>query len=254
MAINWGMAGQNNNALAYFQMGQQLGQQVIDKRINSAAARFMQGDQNAIADVAKYDAGLGMQLQERAARQKAMAEEQAAKQREQLRQSAIQQAQLLGNVTDESSFQQARQVAAQLQMDVSKIPVTYNPQWVEEQKLITRFVAEKPEALSTFGKIAADKGLQPGTPEFAADVAAQVKADAFKTVPMVPGGGVAGINTQTGQAQVLIKPDGYGATTGGGVQEGATATNPQTGAKIIFRNGQWQPMGGQPAGGVPFAQ
>lgn len=30
----------------------------------------------------------------------------------------------------------------------------------------------------------------------------------------------------------------------GGIQEGATATNPQTNEKIIFRNGQWQPVGG----------
>lgn len=30
----------------------------------------------------------------------------------------------------------------------------------------------------------------------------------------------------------------------GGVQEGATATNQQTGEKIIYRNGQWQPVGG----------
>lgn len=32
------------------------------------------------------------------------------------------------------------------------------------------------------------------------------------------------------------------STAPGGVQEGATATNPQTGQKIIFRGGQWQAM------------
>ena len=31
-----------------------------------------------------------------------------------------------------------------------------------------------------------------------------------------------------------------GGETGGSPQEGATATNPQTGQKVIFRNGQWQ--------------
>ena len=30
----------------------------------------------------------------------------------------------------------------------------------------------------------------------------------------------------------------------GGTQDGATATNPKTGEKVVFRNGQWQPMGG----------
>lgn len=29
---------------------------------------------------------------------------------------------------------------------------------------------------------------------------------------------------------------------GGGISDGATATNPQTGQRIIFRNGQWEPM------------
>ncbi len=32
------------------------------------------------------------------------------------------------------------------------------------------------------------------------------------------------------------------ASQGGQYQEGQTATNPQTGAKLIFRNGQWVPM------------
>jgi hypothetical protein len=33
---------------------------------------------------------------------------------------------------------------------------------------------------------------------------------------------------------------GNGLAGCGGIQEGATATNPQTGAKITFRNGKWQ--------------
>jgi hypothetical protein len=32
------------------------------------------------------------------------------------------------------------------------------------------------------------------------------------------------------------------APAGGGISEGATATNPATGQRIIFRNGQWQPI------------
>ena len=35
---------------------------------------------------------------------------------------------------------------------------------------------------------------------------------------------------------------GGGGGGGGGVREGATATNPQTGERIIYRNGQWQPL------------
>lgn len=33
------------------------------------------------------------------------------------------------------------------------------------------------------------------------------------------------------------------------VQDGATATNPQTGEKIVFRGGQWQPIGGAVSNG-----
>ena len=33
-----------------------------------------------------------------------------------------------------------------------------------------------------------------------------------------------------------------GAAAPGGIREGATATNPQTGKRVIYRNGQWQPL------------
>lgn len=60
------------------------------------------------------------------------------------------------------------------------------------------------------------------------------------------GGSLAAVDPRTGRATPLILPnDGsqpaYGAS---GVQEGATATNPQTGEKIMFRGGQWVPVGG----------
>jgi hypothetical protein len=71
-----------------------------------------------------------------------------------------------------------------------------------------------------------------------------------------PGGSL--IDVSGGNPRVVIAPnDGsqqVGAPVQGGVQEGATATNPQTGQKIIFRGGQWVPAGGptQPAsGGFP---
>jgi hypothetical protein len=35
-----------------------------------------------------------------------------------------------------------------------------------------------------------------------------------------------------------------------GVSEGATATNPQTGEKVMFRNGEWVPAGGGASNGV----
>lgn len=38
------------------------------------------------------------------------------------------------------------------------------------------------------------------------------------------------------------QPPKAGGKAAGGVQEGATATNPKTGEKVIFKGGKWQPM------------
>lgn len=59
--------------------------------------------------------------------------------------------------------------------------------------------------------------------------------------------------------QTLIRPNPgdqqMGAPAGaggqpGGVREGATATNPQTGQKIMFQGGQWVPVGGGAGNGT----
>ena len=42
--------------------------------------------------------------------------------------------------------------------------------------------------------------------------------------------------------QLLTPPVAQSAPAAGGIREGATATNPQTGERIIYRNGQWQPL------------
>ena len=55
--------------------------------------------------------------------------------------------------------------------------------------------------------------------------------------------------------QLVTVPNVVRQQQGGGVVEGATATNPTTGEKVQFRGGQWIPMGGAaPAGARPFAE
>jgi hypothetical protein len=239
-------------------MGQQIGQQIVDKKVNSAAARYAQGDQNALADVMKYDAGMGMQLQQRQAQQQRLADEQAAKQREAIRTNAIQTARLLDGVGDEATYQQRLGVARQLQMPLDGVPPNFDPNWVAEQQTILKFVAEKPEALSTFGKIATDEGLQPGSPQFNARVTQLVKADALKTVPLVPGGGVAGVNTMDGSASLLIAPNSGGAQTGAPVNSGPAPGTVVGGYRFKGGNpndrNSWEPAGGQPGGNGPFVQ
>lgn len=300
MAINWGGAAQNNNALAYFAMGQQIGQGIIDSRVGKATANVLTGGMQPSAGqpapmgaptvpgqqgglplppmnpggmtpgigdqynrdmgkdwatIARYNPQLFGQLQQRQVEQAKLQREEQQKQREAIRAGAIETAKLFDGVVDENSYQQRLALAPRLGMNVSTAPRNFDPRWVEEQKLILKFVAEKPEALSTFGKIATDEGLQPGSPQFNARVSQLVKADALKTVPMVPGGGVAGVDTQTGRAEVLIKPYGYDAPTpprNVTPTEGAIAENKATGERLIYRGGQWQPMGGQPGGNPPF--
>lgn len=291
MAINWGAARQGQNDLfQYFQMGQQIGQGLVDQKVNKALGNVMMGGGQApapqgapqggipapvgmtpgiggpmqpqggamsgdLATIARYRPELIPQIQKQQQDAQTKQFELQTKQREAIRADALDNAKLLEPVTDEASYQQARRVAAQVGKDISKFPPNYDPAWVQEQKLATRFLAEKPEALSDFGKKAVDEGFQPGTPKFNARVTELLTADAWKQFALVPGAGIGATNPLTNEAKIVVAP--YGTTPPPAAttpSEGATATNPQTGAKIIFRNGQWQPMGGQPAGGVPFAQ
>jgi hypothetical protein len=74
------------------------------------------------------------------------------------------------------------------------------------------------------------------------------REDKGRIITPQPGAGAWMLNPD-GSIKELIKPNDGSQPMGapaqaGGVQEGATATNPQTGEKIVFRGGQWQPMGG----------
>jgi len=86
-----------------------------------------------------------------------------------------------------------------------------------------------------------------------------LKDNARKPMSVEAGGSVVLYDPATGSVAPMIMPnDGsqpaFGGAAPGGVQEGATATNPTTGQKIQFRGGKWVPMGGQPAGATPFDQ
>lgn len=61
-----------------------------------------------------------------------------------------------------------------------------------------------------------------------------------------PGGSLFSVGPQGVEELVRANPGAAAPASpvGQGPQEGATATNPQTGEKIIYRNGQWQAAGG----------
>lgn len=225
---NWGLLGQNN-ALASFQSGLEMGQRHRE-------GRERREHQNAL-----------LQFQQ----QRFQAEQQ-----KQRRADLPLMERLLDGIADEATYQQRKAVAGQYGIDVSQLPPNFDPAWVQQQRETVKLLQdpEKMQAFSTYGKIAMDEGLRPGTPQFTARVTGLHKADQVKTIPFVPGGGVAGYNAATGETHTIVAPNtgGYAAGSsvqGGDLRDGATATNPQTGEKIIFRNGQWQPASQGGAGG-----
>lgn len=83
-----------------------------------------------------------------------------------------------------------------------------------------------------------------------------LKSTEPKIITPQPGGGAFSYSRQGGLQTVIAPNDGsqpMGAPVtapapSGGIREGSTATNPQTGQKIIYQGGQWVPMaGGQTA-------
>jgi hypothetical protein len=264
MAINWGAAAQNNNPLTYFTMGQQMGQQIIDKRVNSAAARYAQGDQNALADIMKYDATRGMELQKQQVAADKLRADQERLRMEQGQKQAATFRQLLEAAKDNP--QQAFSAAQQLGIPLDRVPPPNSPEfepWRQTQLFILK-ATETPEGKDMLTNTAKNVmlSLPPEqrsveNPAFIAGMNKALEAEALKTIPYVQGGGVAGFNPLTGQTQNIITPNTTGAPAGSPVNattpnEGAIAENKSTGQKLIFRNGQWQPMGGQPAGPAPF--
>jgi len=199
-------------------------------------------DPTALGALAKYDPATALAFR------KQQVEQQAAQQKTHGEQMQV-LGRLLNHATDEVSYQQAKAAAQQAGLDVSSAPANFDPAYVARTRmLVDAYNKDGGQALSTFGKIATDEGLQPGTPQFTARVSQLVQADQVKTIPYTQGGGVAGYNPATGQINTIVAPNpgGYaaGAPVGGAFREGQTATNPQTGEKIQFRGGQWVPMGG----------
>ncbi len=203
---NWSLL-QGNQSQQYFNNGAQLGSHVATtqraRELDNALASYVTNpqDQAAFGKITQLDPRMGMQLQEREAQRKA-AEAKAGQEK------AMTVAKLFDNVTPEN-YQQRLSVAQRMGIDTTGAPQQFDPNWVAENRIIMQTVAERPEALSTAGKIAVDEGYQPGTAEFNSRVKQIVVSEATKPIPYQPGGGVATYNAQTGQTQVIVQPN-YG--------------------------------------------
>lgn len=160
LADTGGIAG---NIFGAFQAGQQARQQA-DHR-NALAQYATNPSEQALAPLAQFDPQFVMGERQRMAQ----AQQQHVQQQQQ---QLPMMARLLDHATDPASYAQALQMAQRYGLDVSGAPPQFDPNWVNETKQLVAAVQtpQGQEALSSAGKIAADMGLKPGTPQFNAAV------------------------------------------------------------------------------------
>ncbi len=134
--INWGLL-QPVDVGGNFQRGFEMGQQRIQKQqMKSALAAYSQDPtnpeaQNALASVSpEYAMQLGQYRMEAPQREAAQQEKISERQRQNL----IMGGKILRQIkpTDQASYDQARQMAAQVGVDISGVPEQFDPQYVSQ--------------------------------------------------------------------------------------------------------------------------
>lgn len=178
--INWSMPGPQNNALAYFQMGNELGGQFRERQRREQDEKAVSGALSAIVANPKMDdatfsdmvrnlpGNAGIRFVEMRRNAQIADQEASGRAAERKRADLPLLTRLIENSTDEASYQANRTTAQEYGVDVSGIPAQFDPQWRDKQ-LATLRALQTPEgqqALSAAGKTAQDMGFKPGTPEF----------------------------------------------------------------------------------------
>jgi hypothetical protein len=110
------------NVLAGFQAGRQMMQQDATRNALGTLLRNPE-DQQALQQLGNADPETALAFQKQRIEQHKLQLEEANKQ-------LGVTLQLLGTAHDEGSYQQARQVAAQMGLNVSNVPPNFDPQWV----------------------------------------------------------------------------------------------------------------------------
>lgn len=224
MSGEWANGIRQYDPGAAFQQAFQQGQQTREQNMAKAAYAALVPDPSndaALEALAGVNPEAAMQFKQQQAQARQQEMEQAKAQLGAHYDSVLKGAQLIRQTQpkDQASWDQTLMLARQSGIDISEVPPQFDPNYV--QQIVQLADAFKPQ--------------ERHNPQL---------------VPFTQGGGVARYNQQTGQMETLVMPNDGGHAAGdsvNSVQEGATATNPQTGEKIIFRGGQWQPVGGQAA-------
>lgn len=176
-------------------------------------------DPEAFQTIAKYQPQMAMQIRGQQQRQQEQQRKIAAEEEQQRIGKLKTVAQLFNGVNDDVTYRRGLAIAQQMGLDTSAAPQAYDPNWVEQQKMIVNTFIDKPDALPLIAQEVQMAGFEPGTPEFQAEMSRILKAkySTVKTVPYQPGGGVAAYDTATGGITEIVVPNtGQPAGAGGG--------------------------------------
>jgi len=220
-----------------------------DKALDEANRGVFNGDPNAVNALAQVPGMAGQAVDMRSQMQSAQSK-QAEAQRAQLAKVAD----LLDNSTDEISYQRNLNVARQLGLPVESAPPNFDPNFIQTQSAIARAVLNNDPELPLIAQEVVAAGLQPGTPQFQAEIGRILKAkyDTTKVVSYQQGGGAIAYDAANNQSTPLIVP-GEAGNAASSIPPQAIAdlrSNPGTAAQFdeIFGPGAAQRALGGGAG------
>ena len=206
------LAGTTQNALLQgLQVGdamrQRKQQEMQSQAMDNAYRGAMSGNQNAFTELGNVP-GMAQKAYELQQGQMQAQAQQADAERQRLAKAAD----LLDNSTDEASYQRNLGVARQLGLPVESAPPNFDPEFIKTQSAIARAVLNNDPELPLIAQEVVLRGLQPGTPEFQAEIGRilTAKYDTTKVVSYQQGGGAAAYNAATGGVTPLIVPGNTG--------------------------------------------
>lgn len=165
MAIDWSLARTPDiigNALNAYEQGKAMRREEMARNALSTLVQNPR-DTAAFGNLAQASPEIALKYQHM--------QNQDGADRQKIQADRVQQlGRLLNHATDEATYQQALAAAKSLNIDTGTAPPNYDPNWVNQQKLmLSAFEKDGGAQLSSEARKLVELGYQPGTPEFTAD-------------------------------------------------------------------------------------